>query len=239
MAYRSEGIDQRAEVVRNAVDSLVYWAKDNGATLAIDSNTAYVTVLDNTGNTKVARTQTGITLTTADGKVSFSQTWTNYELAEDYVLLVEWSTGSIPFADRLYFDVVLNKLKCPIDNNDILELYPDMDSHIVSIGQTAVDKFIKRAWAHLMNRIRSGHSRPSLILDRARLVEPAIEKAAEYTCRALSKELDDIWDVRRKDHADRYKEAMAGLGELKYDKDEDGLASPGEDKRVNRRKWTV
>ena len=238
MSYIDQSIDMRAEVLQGAVDSLVYWAKSNGAPVTVDGGTAFVTVMDCTGSQIVARTAATIA---ANGRLSFSQMWTmaQWQLQEDCIALFEWAVSGVAFADRLYFDVVINKLLCPIDTSDLLEFYPDLESHLAAIGETDTTKFIKRAWSKLLNRIRSGHNRPSLILDKARLIEPAVELTLFLVCRALSRNPDDLWASRKSEHADDYKTAIAGLGELKYDRNEDGLAEQNEVKRINRRKWTV
>lgn len=238
MAYVDQGIDQRAEVLSGASDSLVYWAKADGAPVTVTPGTGFVTLIDNTGSEKVARAACSIA---ANGKLYVTRTWDleTWLLQEDAVALFEWTTGGIAFADRLYFDVVKNKLLCPIDTSDLLDHYPDLEKHLAAIGETDTTKFIKRAWSTILNRIRSGHNRPSLILDRSRLFEPALELTLERVCRALSRNVDDVWAIRKADHASDYKAAWAGLGELKYDKDEDAIADKEEDKRINRRKMTV
>lgn len=238
-SYIDQGIDQRNEVLQGAVDSLVYWVKNNGAAQAIDSASAHVTLMDNTGTTKVARALCTIS---DSGKLSVSKTWDadSWILQEDAIALWEWTVGSIAFSDRQYFDIVKNKLYCPIDTAKLLEVYPDLELHLSGIGETDVTKFIKRAWAKLLVRIRSGHNRPSLILDKHRLVEPALELTLFMVCRALSRNMDDLWWQRKKDHEEDYKHAIASLGEVKYDRNEDGVAEQrGEDKRLNRRKFTV
>lgn len=246
MSYIDEGIDQRLEVAQGLTDSLVFYAKSNGQPVTVDPASAYVTILDPGGTEKVARTQTGVTIA-ANGKITFSQTWTEatYERWEDFQMLVEYTVSAIPFADRVYFDVVKNKLPCLIDMSDLLDYYADLELHLQSVNQgsdtSAVtgSRLIKRAWSFLLDRIRSGKNRPSLILDRARLVNPAIAQALHLICDLLSKEEGDIWDKRQDKHLKRYDKLMAGLGDLKYDMDEDGLASEQETKQINRKLFTV
>lgn len=238
MSYVDQGIDQRAEVLSGASDSLVYWAKADGAPITVDPGTGYVTLLDNTGSEKVARAACSIA---SNGKLYVTRTWdvATWLLQEDAVALFEWQVATVPYSDRLYFDVVKNKLLCPIDTSDLLDHYPDLEKHLAAIGETDTKKFIKRAWSTILNRIRSGHNRPSLILDRSRLYDPALELALARCCRALSRKPEDVWGVRKVDHIQDYKAAWAALGELKYDKNEDAVANEGENKRINRRKMTV
>lgn len=246
MSYANEGIDQRLEVLRGAADSLVYFAKANGKPQSVDANSAWVTILDAAGSEKVARTQTGVVIASG-GRITFSQTWTeaDYELWEDYVLIVEYQVSTAVSTDRAFFDVVKTKLPCLIDNSDLLDFYPDLEEHMKSLNQgsdTSTDtiaRFIRAAWSQMLDRIRAGRNRPSLILDRARLVNPARRLALSLACEALSREEDDLWDKRAMKHEKAYDKLFIGLGELKYDKDEDGLASEEETKRVNRRKFSV
>lgn len=239
MAYANEGIDQRAEViVGSAAQALVYYAKHEGAPVTVDPATGFVTLLDPAGATLVARAACTIA---ALGKLSVSQAYpeATYPLAEDYIALWEWQVGSVAYADRQYFDVVRNKLICPIDTSDVQEVYPDITSHLASVGETDCNRAIRRAWAKLCNRIRAGKNRPALILDRARLVNCALELACAFTARMLSKETDDLWHGRMVEHFKEYHAEFAGLGDLKYDKDEDAVASNDEKTRINRKLFSV
>lgn len=246
MAYANEGIDQRLEVLRGAADSLVYFAKANGKPQTIDANSAWVTILDAAGSTKVERTQTGVVIASG-GRVTYSRTWAevDFELWEDYVMEVEYQVSAAVTTDRVFFDVVKTKLPCLIDNSDLLDFYPDLEEHVKSLNQSGISSvdtiagFIRVAWSQMLDRIRAARNRPSLILDRARLVNPGRRLALSIACEALSREEDDQWDKRAAKHEKAYDKLFLGLGELKYDKDEDGLASEEETKRVNRRKFTV
>lgn len=240
MSYLDEGIDQRPEILFGAAaDSLVYYAKKDGAAQSIDANSAYVTIRDPGGTQKVARTQVGVTI--SGGALIFAQAWSSstYELWEDFQAVWEWTVGGVSYTDRQFFDVVRNKLPCLIDESDLLEQYPDAEEHLLSLKITDASRFIKRAWSRVLDRIRSGKNRPSLILDRSRLVNPALELATAFMCRALMKESGDIWAERMKEHFAEYRELVAGLGDLKYDIDQDGLAGEGEVKRINRRLFSV
>lgn len=240
MSYTSNGIDARAEVLEGEEDTLVTYLKANGAAIPPDANTAWVTIFDPSGTQLVARTQTGVAQA-ASGQLSFTRTWdaTTFERWEDYVALWEWQVSGATFKDRQFFDVVKTKLPVLIDTNDIIEIYPDIEEHIKSIGETDCTKFIKRAWSHMLDRIRAGKNRPSLILDRSRLVNPAIHLTCFYICNALKRAVGDVWDTRRAEHKEEWQSLFGGLGELKYDIDEDGLVAEAETKRVNRKTWGV
>ena len=237
MAYVNEGIDQRAEVALGLSDSLTYYARRDGAPETVSAVT--VRVLSPSGEVLVASTSSGVT--TSTNAITFTQTWlsTVYQLWEDYVLELSWTGGGLARSDRMFFDVVKSKLQCPLELNQVQELYPDIASHLAAVGESDCSKAIKRAWSIMLDRIRSGRNRPSLILDRARLVNPALQLATSIVCGWLTRETDDIWDKRCERHLKSYETLMAGLGELKYDKDEDGLAGDDETKAINRRTFSV
>lgn len=247
MSFVDQGIDQRPEVLQaggpggapaTIQDSLVYYVKANGASQTVDPNSAFVTLMDNGGAVVVARTAAAIA---ANGKLSLTKTWdaASWTLQEDCIAAWEWTVGGTAGADKQYFDVVLNKLICPIEVSHLLESYPDLEQHLLAIGENDPTKFIKRAWSKFLVRIRSGHNRPSLILERDRLFDAVSELTLFLICRALSRTADDVWERRKTEHEEDYKAAVAALGELKYDRNEDGLAEQNEVKRINRRKFTV
>lgn len=236
MSYLNEGIDAKAEVLSGDVaDSLVYWCKENGAPIIPTASSAFVTILDSAGATKVAR----VAATISGSKLVHSQTWptNSYPLAEDYIAVWEFASGGVSYADRTTFDIVRTKLPVLIDTSDLEELYPNLTKHLVSIGETDAAKFVRRAWSFMLDRIRAGGSRPSLILDRARLVNPGIQLAACLTMDALCRQPGDVFDLRARRHEKNFEALFQGLGSLTYDKDEDGTAD-AEPRRVNRqRAW--
>ena len=91
----------------------------------------------------------------------------------------------------------------------------------------------------MLDRIRAAGRRPSLILDRVRLINPAVHLALHNASNALAREVNDRWDMQATKHWKRYEQLFGGLGELTYDKDEDAVVSPGEKKRINRVKFGV
>lgn len=236
MSYVNEGVDSKAEVLSGDVtDSLVYWCKENGAPLTPTPASAFVTILDSGGAEKVARTAATITST----KLVLAQAWptNSYPLEEDYIAVWEFASGGVSYADRTTFDVVRTKLPVLIDTSDLEELYPNLLKHLAAIEETDASKFIRRAWSFMLDRIRAGGSRPSLILDRARLVNPGIQLACCLAMDALCRQPGDVFDLRARRHEKNFESLFQGLGSLTYDKDEDGTAD-NEPRRVNRsRGW--
>jgi hypothetical protein len=155
------------------------------------------------------------------------------------VALFTYVSSGVTYSERVFFDVVKTKLLCQIDHNDLLEAYPDLETHLAAIGETDTTKFIRKAWSEILDRIRAGGNRPSLILEARRLSNAAIELSLSYVAQALEKDPGDLWNDRKKDHRANYTAAWNGLGELKYDITEDGLADTDEETRVNRTRWHV
>lgn len=234
MSYVNEGVDSKPEVLSATVaDSLSYWVKADGAPAV--PTTPFVTILDPNGTEKVARTAATIT----GSKLSLSRTWdlATFPLAEDYIAVWEWTVGAVSYADRTTFDVVKTKLPLLIDTSDVEELYPNISKHLVAVGETDCTKFVRRAWSLILDRIRAGGSRASLIMDRDRLKNPAIQLAAALVNDALCRNPGDVFDQRARRHEKNFEALFAGLGSLTYDKDEDGL-SDETPQRVNRvRAW--
>jgi len=240
MAYTAEGIDQKAEVLIDAVDTVRFYLKRDGALINPDLASVYATVKDPNGTTVVERTQVGVTQAVT-GVLTYTRTWADddYDLAEDYVVDWEWQESAVVHTDRQFFDVVKTKLPCLIDTNDLQEFYPDIEEHLLAVGESNPLKFIKRGWSHMLDNLRSNGSRPSLILDRGRLVNPGTRVSLAFACDALVREVGDLWDVRSAKHMKAYADLMAGLGELKYDRDEDALPEKGETVAPARKRWSV
>lgn len=236
MSYINEGINQRAEVLSDAVDSIVYFPKLDGANVTPSSAT--VKVLSPSGGQLVAE---AVVVPGANGRLTLSQLWAlaTYYLAEDYVALFTYVSGGVSYSERVFFDVVKTKLLCQISHTDLLDTYPDLEEHLSAINEADSSKMIRRAWSEMLDRLRSAGNRPSLILDVRRLTNPGIELALHYVALALEKDPGDVWNERKKEHRERYNAGWNGLGQLKYDITEDGLADKEEVERIARVRFHV
>lgn len=238
MSYvETKGVTERAEVQKGTTDVLTFWPADAGKLLTVTPGTQWVTILDPSGSELVARTQDDVTIA-ADKSLQFSKLW-NEELQEDFIAVWEYEVGGAVRIERQRFDVVLCRLRCRVTESDLLEEYPDASDLLAGIGEADPSKFIRRAWSKLLSRIRAARNRPSLILDDARLIDPALQLALFYMTKALQREAGDVWAERWKHHLEAYDRAWSELGELKYDIDQDGLAGECETKRINRKVFTV
>ena len=245
MSYVAQGVTQKAEVQQGSIaDTLAFFARVEGQLVAPTVASAFVTILDPTGATLVARTAATI----SGNKLTYSQTWpvATYPLAEDYVAIWEWASNSISYVDRQHFDVVLVRLPCLVDVDHIRDVYPNILVHVLALqtseAEAAADlvsRFVRTGWSQLLDRLRSGGSRPSLVIDRQRLINPAVQIICAQLCNALAREVDDVWSKRAETHGSNYHKLFEGLGTLKYDSTEDGLASEKEETRVNRHRGYV
>lgn len=239
MAYTAKGIDQRAEVAQHATvqDTLEFWPLVDGAPVVPSAGS--LTVYGPGGAVVVARA--AATVGGTSGRMSLTQAWTAgaYPLDEDYHALWEFTVGSATYMERQYFDVVLAKLSCPVETNDLLEVYPNIDKMLVAVGVSDASRPVKRAWAWVLSKIRGTGLRPSLVLDRSRLHEPTLERALYYACDSLMRQPDDLWERRALRHEKDADAALASIGELKYDEDEDGVADEGEQVNPTRPRFYV
>lgn len=237
MAYTDQGIDQRAEILSGATDSLVYWPRVEGE--PVIPSAAYVTVYGPSGSELVARV--AVTPDTTTGKLALAQAWplVDYAIDQDYAALWEFTADSVAHADRQFFDVVKSKLPILIDANDLEEVYPNLNAHLKAVGVAEPTRFIRRAWSEMLDRIRGAGYRPSLILERSRLVNPGLQLALKYACGALVRREGDVWDKRFDGHDKSFETLFRGLGSLKYDTNEDATAGDGEPARVNRNRMSV
>lgn len=244
MSYIDEGIDGRKEVLAGATDSIVFFPKVNGKNVTPSSAT--VKVLSQAGAVLVAEQAT---VPGANGRLTFSQPWpeATYPLGEDYVVVWGYTVSGVAYSERMFFDVVRSKLQCQISHTDLLDTYPDLEDSYSGIATALADgdaettsaRFIRKAWADILGRIRAGGNRPSLLLDVRRLTNAAIELALHYAAQALEKEPGDLWNGRKVDHRANYEREWSQLGQFKYDFNEDGLADNEEETRVNRIRFHV
>ena len=242
MSYANEGLDVRAEVTQDATDSLVFMCLVDGIPVA-PTGTPTVEIRDPNASVLVAAVDT--TAGTPTGQRVYTRTWSEatFPLGEDFSAIFSFVSGGITYTERIYFDVVRNRMRILLTPSDLLETTPNLAEHLKGIGLTGTDadlmRFARKGWAHLMNLIRKGGKRPSLILDRARLIEPATEYALAFAFLAMVKRPDDVWRDLAKEHFRLAGEAYSGLGSLRYDIDQDGTTRPGEEGSFTQPKWGV
>lgn len=256
MTTTDEGSKQRVEVLWNennatgVADTLRYFPRRDGV-LFTDARFTNVkggyTIRDPAGK-QIDQDMSfdgSVTLKT-NGCFEIAKIWdgTSYLLAEDYI--VDWQVRFTDanssegfYNERQFFDVVRTKLQCMVDHKQLVELFPDLTQQLASIGATDSVAWIRSAWSEVLDRIRSGGHRPSLIMDGTRLRAPTLHLAVSKVADALTREANDVWYGRADVHMKRYEQAWNALGQLKYDFQQTGLASPLETSRVGRRRFRV
>jgi hypothetical protein len=255
--FTDEGSQQRAEVLwaetvgaTGLLDTLRYFPRRDGV-LFNDPRFTLVkggyTIRD-PGGKQLDQDMSfdGSILLKPQGCFEIYKAWDSntYQLFEDYI--VDWQvrfvdalSGETFFNDRQFFDVVRTKLYCTVDDNNLQSYYPDLPLAIQALGVTDTKRWINLAWSQILERVRSGGHRPSLVVDNSRFFNPALHLSLSLVADALSREPDDLWGKRADKHSKRYDEAWNGMGQLKYDYKQIGLADPAEVARINRRGFSV
>lgn len=236
--YINKGFDQKSEILEGHNDTLVMWPRVTAE--SVIPAVASVEILSPTGNILVPNTAAVVDGVT--GKLSFSQVWgqLTYPRDEDYVAVWTFTSAGVQYVERQYFDVVISKLVCPVDTNQLLELYPNIVQHLAAVQVTDASRFIRQAWGTVLDRIRAAGNRPSLIMESIRLAGPTKALAASLVCDALSRDPTDVWWARARNWEAEYNARFSGLGSLKYDVDEDGVHDGDEETaRVARVRFLV
>lgn len=248
MPFENELQNVRAEVQQGtSLDTLEFWVTIDGEEIGIGTP-FWLTLYDPSGAIIRARTQGNGIGADNDRRMLLTQAWpaATYPLGEDYFAIWEFTFRGANTVERQSFDVVKQKLDCMLGKSVLLTHYPDLENHIRAVLPSAnyntaqiLAPFCRAAWSQLCDRIRSNGKRPSLILDKVRLINPSAELALHMICNALTRDVGDIWDKRSDRHYKNYEVMFGALGELKYDVDEDNVVSPGEVVAVTRRRFWV
>lgn len=234
----------RPEVTQGtAADALVFWAMVDG--LLVPPSSATVAIYSPAGSELVA--SSAITPDTdAPGRLARSQAWpeATYPLGEDYSAIFTFVVNGITYSERVWFDVVKQRLAVLVSPDDMLGLQPNLLEHVRALGLAGVKSdlrgFAIAGHVHLCNRLRKKKIRPSLVADRRRLAEPALHYALHFVNAALARAPDDLFDKRAAAAWKLAGEVFEALGELKIDRDEDGTV--GEEEKaptVGQPNWSV
>lgn len=220
----------RAEVLSGASDSLVYWPAVDGFLVVPLTGSAYVTVFSPDGAELVARASA---TTSSEGRLSVSRTWgvSTFPIQADYFAVWEWQTDDgLSHADRQSFDVVKQKLPVLLSGAHLEEILPRLKERLAELKDPSlsVERFALVGWLQLCEHIRAQGKRPSLIMERDRLVNPARYLALSLACEALEKQPGDLWATRASDYRKLHREFLGLLANVRYDVDEDNTTSPEE-----------
>lgn len=216
--YAEEGQTQKLEVVRGLASVITYWPRVAGELVTAAAPTCVV--YDPTG----AQLATPAATVGADRQVTF--TWTpaaELPCAEDYRYELAYTAGGVAKTDAVYFDLVRVGLACPIDDNQLEAVEPDLQKWLQARSMASAQRFIVRAWDDILGRIRSAGYRPGLLTDRHAFARAATERALVHVLTSLMRVPDDVWNRKRDIHQADYEAAWAALGSLKFE----DTANPG------------
>jgi hypothetical protein len=215
VAFVAEGRTQKLEVVRELASTIVYWPRDEGRLLVATAPS--VAIYD------PALSQIATPAAAVQPNKSIQFSWTpeaTRQLAEDYRYEVTFTAGGAVRKDVVYFDLVRVALACPVDQNQLEAIEPDLPKWLAARSIADASRWIVRAWDDVVGRIRAAGYRPALITDRSPL---AATVALVKVLTSLIRQTDDVWDRKRDLHQEDYEAAWAAIGALKF---EDGL-TPG------------
>ncbi len=213
MAFVAEGQTQKLEVIRGAAAvTLTYWPRGDGKLLAATSPTAKVF------DPSSVQLATPSATVQSDGSIIFS--WTPgaaLQLAEDYRYEVTFSVGGVVRSDVVYFDLVRMPLSCPVDQNLLEAIEPDLPKWLAGRNITDASRYIARAWDEIVARIRAAGYRPALVTDRFAFVGAGVELALVKVLTSCIRQPGDLWDRKREIHADDYEAAWSAIGAIKFE----------------------
>jgi hypothetical protein len=207
-----EGSRSKLELVRGLAATVAYWPRVDGQLVAAAA--PVVRVYDPAG----ALLAEPAAAVQPNKSVTFD--WTppaTADLAEDYRYEIDYTVGGKPRKDVVYLDVCRVSLACPIDQNQLEALEPDLPKWLAARNISDAQRWIVRAWDDILGRIRAAGFRPALVTDRHVFAAAATELALVKVLTTLIRQPDDLWDRKRELHEDDYEAAWAAIGALKFE----------------------
>ena len=221
-------MSEKVEILteNEAVKSLDYPIEvkvyESGAQLVPDSAT--ITVKDPGGSAQVEDEAVAIA---ASGDMTYSFTSTHTAtLWENAVIELEYVVSTVTYKAIFLFDVVLNRLKCNIIDQDLKDYFPALAADIWST-QTTYDKQIQEGFNIVKRDIKDKGRRPHMLIDGSQIRECLILKTFELIFFAFAKSEEDIWWNRYLMVKEKYEDRFSKLI-IKYDTDEDGTIEKDE-----------
>ncbi len=170
-----------------------------------------------------------VTITSGTMTYSLIATYTA-TLWENAVIELSYIVSSVTYKAIFLFDVVLNRLKCNIIDQDLKDYMPALAAEIWSV-QTNYDKQIQEGFNIVKRDIKDKGRRPHMLIDGSQIRECLILKTFELIFFAFAKTEEDIWWNRYLMTKEKYEERFSKLV-IKYDADEDGQIDSDE-RKVN------
>jgi hypothetical protein len=195
----------------------------------LEPSSATITVKDPEGDEYVE--DQSMSIESGVGTLTYSLAATHTaDVEEDAIIEVTYTISSVDYVARFLFDIVLNKLKPCIIDDDLKKYAPLLGDERWST-QSNYDTQIQEAWKIIYRAIKDKGKRPHMLIDGSQLREVHILKTLELIYFDFSKSTDDIFWEKHLAYKDRYEQQFASLS-IKYDSDEDGLIEEDERKGV-------
>lgn len=186
---------------------------------------ATITVKDPGGTALVEAAS--MTINAATGTLTYTLASTLTEdLGENYIIEVDYTASGESCQAVFFFDVVLQKLRVTVTDEDLRAYYPQIGDELWSEEASYAGQ-IEAAFLLIKRMIRDKGKRPEMLIDGTQLRELVIIKAFEMIFFAFAKNPDDIWWARHQKYAALFDQRFQAL-RIKYDEDESGTIDEDE-----------
>lgn len=190
-------------------------------------SSATITV-KNPDGTKQVEDQS-MTIDSDTGTMTYSLTATyTAKLWENAIIEISYVVSSVTYKAVFLFDVVLNKLKCSIIDEDLKGYFPKLKDELWD-EQINYDPQIQEAFKIVKRDIKDKGKRPHMLIDGMQIRELIIFKTFEMIFFDFAKNEEDVWFMRYQTMKETYDNRFAKLN-IKYDIDEDALIDEAEKK---------
>lgn len=185
-------------------------------------SSATITVKDDDGKKLVENATMNVDGQSGTMTYTLASTLTT-KLLEDGVIEVEYTISSVKYKMVRFYQVVLNKLRCSVVDDDLQGYFPSIHEELWE-GDSNYDTQIEEAFRLVKRDIRNKGRRPHMLIDGDQVRELVIMKTFELIFFDFSKARsdEDKWWVRYEEMKERYGSEFSKLN-IKYDEDQDGL----------------
>lgn len=208
---------------KDAVFQVEVKAYHNGSQLI--PSAATITVKDPCGNDRItnAEMKIGAELGTLTYSLAAAKTT---ELWENAVIEISYAVGDVVHKALFFFDVVLQKLKSNVVDDDLKAYFPQLGDEIWQ-DEVSFAGQIEEAFRQIKRMIKDRGLRPAMLLDGSQIREIVIIKTLEMIFFNFAKTQEDIWWARFLNYKALFEQRFQAL-QIKYDKDKSGTIKDDE-----------
>jgi hypothetical protein len=190
---------------------------ENGSQIV--PSAATVTVKDPDGTAQVAAET--MTILAGVGTLGYELplTYTG-ELWENATIEVAYTVASVVYKAFFFFDVVLQKLKATVTDDDLKAYFPQLADEIWT-DEASFSGQIDEAFRLIKRMIKDKGRRPAMLLDGTQIRELVILKTFEMIFFNFAKSETDIWWARHLKYSALFDKRFESL-RINYDEDESG-----------------